>query len=197
MRRNGKVIREARELMGRHEREPAHAEHVATWAIHLFEELRSLHRLRQEDLDLLAAAALLHDTGWSTATEERPHHKESARIIRKHSWQSLSQKEREFVALIARYHRKSLPSPSHKRYVNLPKERKEALHFLAGILRVADAMDRSHRQTLHPVGLQLRPGVCLILARGDGAKEAIFGLEKKGDLFRQTFDRQPFLQPAS
>lgn len=191
------LIREARELMQRHEREPAHVQHVAAWAVHLFQELRPLHRLDKMDLEFLHAAALLHDTGWSTATEDRPHHKESARLIREHSWKHLSKKEREFVALIARYHRKSPPSPLHKRYANLPKNRKEALRMLAGILRVADAMDRSHHQSLHPAGIQLRPGVCLILAQGKGTEEASFGLERKGDLFRQSFDRQPFLQLTS
>lgn len=197
MKQESRFIREARELMKRHEREPEHVQHVKDWAVYLFQELQPLHRLEKIDLEFLIAAALLHDTGWSTATEERPHHKESARLIREYSWKTLSNKEREFVALIARYHRKSPPSQLHKRYANLSKKRKEALRMLAGILRVADAMDRSHRQSLHPAGLQLRPGVCLILARGNGTEEASFGLERKGDLFRQCFDRQPFLQLTS
>jgi len=197
MSRESPLIREARELMQRHEQEPAHVQHVAEWALHLFEELQSLHRLDKINRNFLHAAALLHDTGWSTATEERPHHKESARLIREHPWRNLSTKEREFVALIARYHRKSPPSPLHKRYANLPKKRKESLRMLAGILRVADAMDRSHRQTLQPAGIELRPGVCLILTRGQGTEEASFGLERKGDLFRREFERQPYLQTAS
>ena len=197
MKRESRLVREARELMKRHEREPQHVEHVTDWAIRLFQELQPLHRLDKMDLEFLTAASLLHDTGWSTATEERPHHKESARLIREHSWKNLSKKESAFVALIARYHRKSPPSPLHKRYANLSNKRKGALHFLAGILRVADAMDRSHRQCLHPAGVQLRAGVCLILARGEGTEEASFGLERKGDLFHQSFDRQPFLQLTS
>lgn len=197
MSRESPLIQEARELMRRHEREPAHVEHVAEWALHLFGELQSLHRLDQNHRNFLQVAALLHDTGWSTATKERPHHKESARLIREHAWRHLSKKECEFVALIARYHRKSPPSPLHQRYANLPRKNKEALRRLAGMLRVADAMDRSHRQTLQPAGIELRPGVCLILARGHGTDEASFGLERKGDLFRQEFERQPYLQPAS
>jgi len=197
MKQESRLIREARELMKHHESEPQHVQHVAAWAIHLFQELRPLHRLEKMDLEFLTVAALLHDTGWSTATEDRPHHKESARLIREHAWKNLSKKESEFVALIARYHRKSPPSPTHKRYANLPKRKKETLQLLAGILRVADAMDRSHRQCLHPSRVELRPGVCLILARGEGTEEANFGLERKGDLFRQSFDRQPFLQLTS
>lgn len=188
------VIQEALTLMKKHEREPHHVQHVTQWAVYLFHELRSLHQLKKQDLVLLTAGSLLHDTGWATATEERPHHKESARLIREHDWTTLSNTEREFVALLARYHRKSPPSQLHQRYQNLPKERKQTLHYLAGILRVADAIDRSHRQNLKPAGLELRPGVCLLIAKGEGTEEANFGLERKGDLFQKAFDRQPFLK---
>jgi exopolyphosphatase/guanosine-5'-triphosphate,3'-diphosphate pyrophosphatase len=191
------VAREALALMRSWEKEPEHVLHVTHWAVQLFDELRADHKLGKKELDYLTAGALLHDVGWATATEERPHHKESARRIREHSWQNLSQKEREFVALIARYHRKSQPAARHQRYLNLESTRREPLRWLAGILRVADAMDRSHRQKLVLEKLELRPGVCLIHAKGEGQEEAQQGLERKSDLFQQVSGRQPFLKIAS
>jgi exopolyphosphatase/guanosine-5'-triphosphate,3'-diphosphate pyrophosphatase len=191
------IIREALLLMQKHEKEPSHVQHVAHWSVFLFKKLHSLHELKERDLEYLVAGSLLHDTGWCTATTETPHHKESARLIREHSWKNLSRREREFVALIARYHRKSTPSPLHRRYQNLPKEQKEKLCVLAGILRVADAVDRSHRQSLKPAGLLLRSDACMLIAQGEGTKEAHIGLERKGDLFQQVFGRQPFLELTS
>jgi exopolyphosphatase/guanosine-5'-triphosphate,3'-diphosphate pyrophosphatase len=188
------VTREALALMKNWEKEPEHVLHVTDWAVRLFEELRPEHKLGKKDLDYLVAGSLLHDTGWSSATEERPHHKESARRIREHPWQNLSPKEREFVALVARYHRKSAPSSRHQRYLNLESYRREPLRWLAGILRVADAMDRSHSQKLVFNKLELKPGVCLIFARGEGVEEANLGLERKSDLFQQVSGRQPFLR---
>ena len=188
------IAREAMALMRGWEKEPDHVLHVTHWAVQLFDELRADHKLSKKDLDYLTAGALLHDVGWATATEERPHHKESARRIREHSWQNLSQKEREFVALIARYHRKSQPAARHQRYLNLESTRREPLRWLAGILRVADAMDRSHRQKLVLEKLELRPGVCLIHAKGEGQEEAQQGLERKSDLFQQVSGRQAFLK---
>lgn len=187
-------VREALALMKDWEKEPQHVLHVTDWAVRLFAELQPEHQLGKRDLDFLAVGALLHDTGWSTATEERPHHKESARRIREHPWQTLSQKEREFVALVARYHRKSPPSSRHKRYVNLESYRREALRWLAGILRIADAMDRSHQQSLWMQKVELRPGVCLIHTKGTGHEEALFGLERKGELFQAVSGRQPLLK---
>ena len=188
------LVREALALMKDWEKEPQHVLHVTDWAVRLFAELQPEHQLGKRDLDFLAVGALLHDTGWSTATEERPHHKESARRIREHPWQTLSQKEREFVALVARYHRKSPPSSRHKRYVNLESYRREALRWLAGILRIADAMDRSHSQKLLFKRLELKPGVCLIYAHGEGDQEANASLERKSDLFREISGREPFLK---
>lgn len=191
------VVKEALALMKDWEEEPQHVLHVTDWAVQLFENLKSEHKLGKKELDYLAAGSLLHDTGWSTATEDRPHHKESARRIREHPWQNLARKEREFVALIARYHRKSQPSAKHQRYLNLESTRREPLRWLAGILRIADAMDRSHRQKLVLDKLELRPGVCLIHARGEGEEEANLGLQRKSDLFQQVSGRQPFLKIAT
>ena len=191
------AIQEALAFMKKLEREPAHVQHVTLWAAFLFRELQNFHQLSPTDEELLVIASLLHDTGWSTATDEKPHHKESARLIREHQWKNLTKQQITMVALLARYHRKNPPSPLHQRYQNLPKERKHALHYLAGILRVADALDRSHRQNLHPCKLELRPGVCLIQSKGTDPEEAIFGIERKGDLFQNAFSLQPFLKLVS
>jgi len=191
------VIKEALVLMKDWEEEPEHVLHVTDWAVQLFENLSSEHKLGKKELDYLTAGALLHDTGWATATDDRPHHKESARRIREHPWRNLTQKEREFVALVARYHRKSAPSSQHNRFKNLETGRRDVLRWLAGILRIADAMDRSHKQKLVLDKLELRPGVCLIHARGEGEEEANLGLQRKSDLFQQVSGRQPFLKIAS
>ncbi|NBS06633.1 MAG: HD domain-containing protein [Verrucomicrobia bacterium] len=191
------LIREASTFMAQREKEPRHVRHVTLWSVFLFRKLESLHQLQSAELELLVAGSLLHDVGWSTATEERPHHKESARIIREHPWRKLSKSKREFVALLARYHRKSIPSPTHRRYQNLPKDQKKILHLLAGILRVADAIDRSHQQSLHPSDLMIQPATCLILAEGKDNGDAEFGIGRKGDLFHKTFGRLPLLRAIS
>jgi len=191
------VIQEALTLMKDWEKEPEHVLHVTRWAVQLFDELRPEHKLGKRELDYLTAGSLLHDVGWATATEERPHHKESARRIREHPWQNLTPKEREFVALVARYHRKSQPTARHQRYLNLESSRREPLRWLAGILRVADAIDRSHRQKLLLDKIELRPGVCLLHAKGEGQEEAQQGLERKSDLFQEVSGRQPFLKITS
>ena len=110
------LIRQATTLMEQREKEPQHVRHVTRWSVFLFEKLTPLHQLSRDQLELLVAGALLHDIGWQTATEERPHHKESARMIREHPWKNITRSKTEFVALLARYHRKSTPSPTHRHH---------------------------------------------------------------------------------
>ena len=66
------------------ERRPRHVFHVANLALQLFDQLASLHGLGERDRLMLESAALLHDIGASGPGREE-HHKESARLIRKHA----------------------------------------------------------------------------------------------------------------
>ncbi|MBJ7487582.1 MAG: hypothetical protein JHD14_04335, partial [Ilumatobacteraceae bacterium] len=52
--------------------------------------------------------------------------------------------EIELVALIARYHRKGPPKPTHNDFANLSETEQQLIIFLAGILRIAIGLDRSH-----------------------------------------------------
>ena len=50
------------------------------------------------------------------------------------------------AALVARYHRRSGPKPSHPEYMSLDREGRVLVNKLAAILRVADALSRGHVQ---------------------------------------------------
>jgi exopolyphosphatase/guanosine-5'-triphosphate,3'-diphosphate pyrophosphatase len=53
--------------------------------------------------------------------------------------------EIELIAQIARYHRKSAPKPKHPEFARLRPEDQARVQILAGLLRVAIALDRSHK----------------------------------------------------
>jgi exopolyphosphatase/guanosine-5'-triphosphate,3'-diphosphate pyrophosphatase len=48
------------------------------------------------------------------------------------------------VAQVARYHRKAIPQPDHGDFQNLSKADQKLVLVLGGILRLADALDRTH-----------------------------------------------------
>jgi exopolyphosphatase/guanosine-5'-triphosphate,3'-diphosphate pyrophosphatase len=138
------LVRESLALRARYDEEPSHSDHVATLALQIFDGLRSWHRLGDRSRELLHAAALLHDIGWSQTPDGKGHHKWSARLIREHAWKELEAEDATFVAQTARYHRKVPPQPDHADFHALKKSAQRAVMILGGILRLADALDRTH-----------------------------------------------------
>lgn len=91
---------------------------------------------------ILQAAALLEDTG--RVEGNKRHHKSSYRLIRKLplplGWKPA---ELQLMAVVARYHRKALPQAKHKEFSGLPSTFQQATLLLAGILRLANALEQA------------------------------------------------------
>jgi hypothetical protein len=119
-----------------------HVRHVRLIATWLYEALRELHGLGDAEAIALQAAALLHDVGFPT--DPSRHHKVSARIIRELLGPPFTAEQVDLIALLARYHRDVPPKLTHRRYGRLDARGRRQVNWLAGILRVADGLDRGH-----------------------------------------------------
>lgn len=181
---------ELRAAMERLEPEPQHTRHVAFLAGRLFDQLRPLHGLGPEERVLLEGAACLHDIGWPESRRGSGHHKISARLIRRQSWQSLSPGEVDILAQVARYHRRAHPCSEHGDFHRLPGEKKRVVLVLASLLRLADAFDRSHLQQVQDVHVQITNGhvEITLLSEHEPARE-VAAAEKKGTLAQEVFGR--------
>lgn len=122
----------------------AHSARAAGFALDLFDGTASIHGLGDESRELLEAGALLANVGLSVSHSE--HHKHSYYVVR-HSDRltGFTDHEIELIALLARYHRKSAPKAKHPEFAQLRPEDQQMVRVLAGLLRVAIALDRSHR----------------------------------------------------
>jgi CHAD domain-containing protein len=124
-----------------------HSEHVATLALQLYDGLLSSGW--QSSIDQISArssllaAALLHDVGKSK--REKGHHKTSFEMIRAHGnplgWKPA---DLQRAAIVARFHRGSLPTRKHKSLRDLLPDEQKATIQLAAILRLANALDAAH-----------------------------------------------------
>ena len=178
-------------LMRALEEEVHHVRHVAGLAVHLFDELEDLHGLGDHDRFILESAGHLHDIGWSAARDGRGHHRESARLIREHGWKHLNPGSIELMALVARYHRKSLPDLEHEEYAALSPAERLRVQQLAALLRIADGLDRSHQQHITHLSVEIFPGRLLIhLTAGRPASREMAAALKKADLARAVFQRE-------
>ncbi|MBR2441347.1 MAG: hypothetical protein IKB25_14205 [Lentisphaeria bacterium] len=139
---------------------------ICIFAEKLFLKLKPLHGMEHRSLLLLKVAALLYKTGLFISNSS--YHKHSAYIIRNTELPGLSQREREIVALIARYHRKSMPKPQHTEFAQLPREDRTLVNRLAAILRLACGLALS-RTSENTMTVTIRPGLVTVkMAGGSG-----------------------------
>jgi exopolyphosphatase/guanosine-5'-triphosphate,3'-diphosphate pyrophosphatase len=133
-----------------------HSMRAAGFALDLFDATALLHGLGDDSRELLEAGALLANVGLSVSHSE--HHKHSYYVIR-HSdrLSGFTDHEIELIAQIARYHRKSAPKPKHPEFARLWPEDQARVQILAGLLRVAIALDRSHKGRVERIVVSAKP----------------------------------------
>ena len=140
-----------------------HSQRVAQLALLLYDGLKNAglatsdavaETLEASDLNhdpraVLQAAALMHDVGKVKGAEN--HQKSSYRMIRGLArplgW---SARELELAAVVARYHRGALPRPRGKTMQLLELQDRRIAMELAGILRLANALDPHNRHHRKP-----------------------------------------------
>ncbi|MCI4397421.1 MAG: Ppx/GppA family phosphatase [Acidobacteria bacterium] len=163
-----------------------HALHVAKLAASLYGQTTKLHNLGAVEMRILTAAAVLHDVG--SYISFKSHHKHSWYIIAHSELPGFSPREMLLAAAIARYHRKGGPKPRHEEYAILTREERRKVDLLAGLLRLADALDREHRQSVRAVFAREKNGAMEISLDGDGdLLLERWALRRKADLFEKAF----------
>ena len=136
------VIQSAQSIAEKYRINLHHAKRVAACAVWLFDELQSEHNLGIRHRVLLEVAALLHEIGTFVST--RAYHKHTYYLIANSQIYGLTRTEDLVVANVARYHRRSVPKPSHTEYMNLSQENRVVVNKLASLLRLGKAMDVSN-----------------------------------------------------
>lgn len=173
-------------LLKQYEREPEHVRHVTRLALELYDQLTELHGLGSRERELLEAAALLHDIGWSQSATA--HHKASQKLILGAELAGWSDEEKLIIANIARYHRKSSPKLKHRKFAQLSDQNKQVVLKLAAILRVADSLDRSHNDVVEKIICHIDHDLVRleVFCRYDLGFE-LYAFEKKRGMFSEVF----------
>lgn len=180
------VLRSSRILAERYQSDPSHGEHVGNLCTRFFDALTDLHQLTPHDALLLQVAAILHEVG--TYVSPRAHHKHSEYLILNSEVFGLDRLDVTIVALVARYHRHSGPRLDHPSYAALNTDDRIRVCKLAALLRVADALERTHAQRVAKLEIRRESGKLRIRLPGlaDAAVERL-AMDSKADLFEQVF----------
>jgi exopolyphosphatase/guanosine-5'-triphosphate,3'-diphosphate pyrophosphatase len=185
-----------RSFARRLEYDQAHAEHVRELCILLFDKLQAVHHLPAQSRVLLEAGALLHDVGHRVS--HHGHHKHGEYLTLNGDIPGLEGRDRAMVAALVRYHnRKSEPAGHHVSYSSLNSNDKRIARRLAGILRVAEALDHSHRQRVTNLHASFQRGAVGIQvdARGDAAED-LRDAGRSAELFEKEFHVQLYFRQS-
>ena len=179
----------------------AHPKETCRLSVIIFNQLSEYYQLDSHDLFYLEIASLLHDAG--TLFGEKKHHKNSLEYIMNLNL-PCEKTDKLIIANIARYHRKAAPSLTHFYFRQLLPHQRYLVTTLSAILRLADAIDRSHTQNIKELDLELTKKNIIfkitpksdpdnLLACNSFQLEK-FGFNKKKSLFEKTFKKKAILK---
>ncbi|HEY8093454.1 MAG TPA: Ppx/GppA phosphatase family protein [Acidimicrobiales bacterium] len=177
--------------------DPEHSAHVARLALELFDgltalpPLKGLEGLGEPAREYLEAGALLANVGLFISHSR--HHLHSYYVIRNSELLTgLTDDEIEIIALLARYHRKSGPRPRHPEFARLSEADQHLVSALAGILRIAIGLDRSHDHRVAGTRCRLDGETVVIelIPAGDAELELEqFAADQRRDLLEEVLAR--------
>jgi putative phosphoesterase len=122
-------------------------------SLSIFDQIKKLHSLGPEERYWLECGAILHDIGLSRG--RKSHNKISLMLILNDMKLPFNTKERYIIGSISRYHRRAMPSRKHYNLKPLNEEERNKVQILSAILKVADALDYSHRSLVKSIKINV------------------------------------------
>lgn len=187
------IISYVRHLARKYQYDRAHAEDVEEKSLYLFDELIGLHGLGDRERRLLQLACIIHDAG--KFINQNKHYVHSYNLIMAAEIIGMSQEDLEVIANVARYHSQEVPRYSHENFRRLNEHNRVIVAKLSSIIRLADALDRSHKQKIKDIKLTLDEKDVYI--RGESKHDTLleeWTFESKSEFFQEVFGVTPILK---
>ena len=142
-----------KEMLNKFSKNSSHPVEVRRLCMMIFDETNEkVYEMPDKYRKYLEAAALLHDIGYYV--DAKSHNKHSMRMVIENGLEGFNDKEEAIIGCICRYHRGSLPDKDeHEVYNTLEKKERKTVKRLAGILKIADGLDRGHLNLIKKIHL--------------------------------------------
>lgn len=188
------ILTAARNLAKRYQCSKAHIKMSESLAADIFDKTKKLHGLGARERLLLRIAVILHGCGKYISMSnvgECSYH-----IIRSMEVIGLSGEEKEIIANVAKYN--TLPMESYDiigRDSLITKETYLIIAKLTAILRIVNAVDRSHKQKMKSAKLYLREReLVLLIASNDDLTLEKKAFAEKAMFFEEVFSVKPIIR---
>ena len=186
------VISAAGNLSARYMSYSPHIDALTQMATLIFDTMKKIHGLGKRERLLLQVAAILHDCGKYISLANGPVC--SYDIIMESEIIGLTHMEREIVAYTVLYN--TYPLPAYEEFENdISHESYLVIAKLSAILRVSNAMDRSHKQKFKNVRAAVKGKELVITIETDddiALEKALF--DAKVSYFENIFSIKPVIK---
>lgn len=170
-----------------------HFQHVRITAEQLFTRLAKLHKLKPDWKAYLSAAAILHDTGEAISPTDHAFH--SYYIVKNAKFPSMEEWECELIAQLCLWHTGGKLSKNPHPLFRGDKPKTQAFLKLLAILRISDALDRSHKALIKIKEIRMDKSEIRIKVSNKTATDLeVLRVEQKKDLFEKVFRRRLVIQ---
>ena len=186
------IVSLARATGRKYRYDTAHSHAVEDLSLKIFDSMASELGMGHRQRTLLQIASILHDIGKFVSL--RRHYFYSYRLILSSDILGITEREKEVVANVAHYHSKGIPSNADPNYARLERIDKITVAKLAAIIRLADAVDRSHRQKAVSCDICLNDQTLEIrVSPADDFSLEEWTFHDKADFFEEVHGIRPLL----
>lgn len=186
------IILAAKNIADRYYCNMAHANNIESIALSLFDSIRKIHGLGKRERLYLQIAIILHHCGEYINLNKASEN--SYKIIMSTEIIGISRKERHLIANLVRYNTDNFPKFDQMDH-GFDEDTYITLSKLIAIFRIANAMDKSHKQKFSKIRISLKDHILTITA--DTVKDITLekGLFlKKANFFEEVYGISPILK---
>lgn len=186
------IIASAYNICKRYKCGRTHVDRVSDFALKIFDSVKKVHRMGKRERLQLQIAAILHECGNFISLNDGA--RCSYFIVANTEIIGLSHKERMEIANIVKYNMVHLPSRTEIinelgdcDYILIAK--------LTAILRIANSLDKSHKERIEDISVSIKDNNMIITAKTYEDISLEVGLfEGKADAFEKVYGIRPVLR---
>jgi exopolyphosphatase/guanosine-5'-triphosphate,3'-diphosphate pyrophosphatase len=174
-------------LARRCEFDEGHGLQTARLAKSIFDQTAPLHGLERDARELLEAAAILHDIGYTIS--HNAHNRHAQYLIMNSELLGFSSRDLSIVGNVVRYHQQSVPRKDHAEYARLRPIDRKLVCKLSAMLRVADALDRTSRAAVSGIAVDVdNRAVTFNIKPATDCELEVWAARRKCKFFEKVFD---------
>ncbi len=190
---SGDIVSYARSVAKRYDSNVDHTGNVEKLALSIFDGIKKQVGLGQRERMILQLSCILHDCGKYVNMLNSTLY--SYDIVMATEFIGLSEQEKRMIADVIKYN--SWPEVPEIHTLTAPLDRKNYIRMLklSAILRIANGMDRSHRQKIKKISVSLKDKELMI--RADTIYDITLEqgiMDSKGHFFEEIYGFSPVLR---